>query len=93
MSAKIVEEIKDIGKVYVIDLGDKATKICANIADYTEICLTLEMRALRSEAEKNVMEYFKKYKEMLIQGFINGLKYIATLISVEAKAEKSVMYM
>ncbi|MCC6056159.1 MAG: hypothetical protein LM583_05735 [Desulfurococcaceae archaeon] len=92
MSSSEVIDLGEFGKVTVVELGSNTTKICANIVNYTEVCLTLEVKPLVQEAEKIIKELFEKYKKIVIEGFIKGLQYAVTMAEVEEKAEKSVVY-
>jgi adenylate kinase len=92
MSSSEVIYLGEFGKVTVVELGSNTTKICANIVNYTEVCLTLEVKPLVQEAEKIIKELFEKYKKIVIEGFIKGLQYAVTMAEVEEKAEKSVVY-
>jgi hypothetical protein len=90
--ASEVIDLGELGKVMVTELGDNAARICANIANYTEVCLTLEVKALNQEAEKIIRELYEKYKKVVIEGFIKGLHFAFTFAEVEKKAERSVIY-
>lgn len=92
MSSSEVIDLGEFGKVTVVELGSNTTKICANIVNYTEVCLTLEVKPLVQEAEKIIKELFEKYRKIVIEGFIKGLQYAVTMAEVEEKAEKSVVY-
>jgi hypothetical protein len=80
------------GKVTVVELSSSSAKICANIANYTEVCLTLEVKPLTQSAEVVVKELCERYKKIVIDGFVKGIQYAATIAEVEEKSGKSVMY-
>jgi adenylate kinase len=92
MSNSEVIDLGEFGKVTVVELGSNTTKICANIVNYTEVCLTLEVKPLTQEAEKIVKELFEKYRKIVIDGFVKGLQYAMTMVEVEKRAEKSIVY-
>jgi phosphate uptake regulator len=85
--------IPGVGKIVTEKLSNRSIKVCAEIADYSRICLTLEVEPLREGIEKEIEEMFSKYESMLINGFIAGLSYVATLMDIERRAEKSNIYM
>lgn len=85
--------IPGVGKIVSEKLSDRSVKVCVEIADYTRICLTMEVEPLREGIEKEVEEMFRKYESILINGFVTGLTYVATMIDIERKAEKSNIYM
>ena len=90
--ASEVIDLGELGKVMVVELGNNVAKICANIANYTEVCLTLEVKALNQEAEKIIRELYEKYKRIVVEGFIKGLQFAFTFAEVEKKSEHSVIY-
>uniref|UniRef100_A0A7C4FD97 Uncharacterized protein n=1 Tax=Ignisphaera aggregans TaxID=334771 RepID=A0A7C4FD97_9CREN len=92
MSDAEVIDLGVFGKVTVVELSSSSAKVCANIANYTEVCLTLEVKPLTQSAESVVKELFERYKRIVIDGFVRGIQYVATIAEVEEKAEKSVMY-
>ncbi|GEM_PF-2383868 len=92
MSGAEVIDLGVFGKVTVVELSSSSAKVCANIANYTEVCLTLEVKPLTQSAESVVKELFERYKRIVIDGFVRGIQYVATIAEVEEKAEKSVMY-
>jgi hypothetical protein len=53
----------------------------------------MEIEPLREGIEKEIEEMFSKYESILVNGFITGLSYVATLIDIERKTEKSNIYM
>jgi len=86
-------EIPGVGRIYTEDLGKRSTRVCAEIADYMKICLTMDVEPLKEGIDKEVEEVFQKYKSILVNGFVQGLTYVATMIEVEARAGKSPMFM
>lgn len=86
-------EIPGIGRIYSERVGKRAVKICAEIAEYTRICLTMEMEPLKQGIEQEIENLFTKYESILVEGFVKGLTYVATMIDVERRAGTSLVYM
>lgn len=85
--------IPGVGRIYTEKIGSRSVRVCAEIADYTRICLTMEVEPLREGIEKEIEEMFSKYESILVNGFVSGLSYVATMIDIERKADKSNIYM
>lgn len=86
-------EIPGIGRIYSEKLSERSVKVCAEVMEFIKICLTMEMEPIKSGIEKEVEELFKKYEAILVDGFVKGLIYVATMIDVEKKVERSSIYM
>lgn len=86
-------DIQGIGRVTIEEIGSSSAKICAEIANYVEVCITLELKPLSIEAEKIINDLFKKYESIVLEGFIRGLQNVVTLIEVEDRVGKSINYM
>lgn len=86
-------DIPGIGKVTVEEVGTTSARVCADIADYVEVCVVLELKPLRSDAEKVVNELFRKYEGIVVEGFVKGLQNVVALIEAENRASRSINYM
>ena len=88
-----VYEVPGIGRVYSEKLNNRSARICAEIAEYARLCLTLEIEPMREGIEREIEEVFKKYENVIVSGFVKGLSYVATLIEMERRATSSPIYM
>ncbi|MEL9940626.1 MAG: hypothetical protein QW348_02385 [Ignisphaera sp.] len=86
-------DIPGIGKVTVEEVSTTSARVCADIADYVEVCIVLELKPLRSDAEKVVNELFRKYEGIVVEGFVKGLQNVVALIEAENRASRSINYM
>ncbi len=86
-------EVPGIGRIYSEKIGQRSVRVCAEIADYVKICLTMDMEPLKQEAENEIEKLFTKYEAILVEGFIKGLTYVGTLIEIEKKSRTSIIYM
>lgn len=86
-------DIPGIGKITVEEIGATSARVCADIADYVEVCIVLELKPLRSDAERIIGELFKKYEGIVVEGFVKGLQNVVALIEAENRASRSINYM
>lgn len=86
-------EIPGVGRIYSERVGQRSVRICAEIVEYVRICLTMDMEPLKQGIEKEVEMLFTKYETILVEGFVKGLSYVASMIEMERRASTSTIYM